>query len=119
VASNSSRWSLRGLFQSRQRTQREATQASPHIITPYHAVSILTGRCPCSAALHLSAVRFLSSEAPRLPLENCNAPVCECRYQHHKDRRSSDRRRPDVWSSGRSWVGKDRRASHGRRKDDI
>jgi hypothetical protein len=61
---------------------------------PYPAVSI---RCAggCEAAQSIKGRRFLGAEAPALPLENCTAETCHCRYVHHVDRRTGilDRRR--------------------------
>jgi hypothetical protein len=67
----------------------------------------------------MSRVRFLSSEAPALPLAGCDARACTCRYRHHEDRRSSLRRAADVVSSGAYWAGQERRKSIGRRSTDV
>ena len=65
------------------------------IVNPYHAVSVSgSSRC-CQAAKELTEVRFLSGEAPKLPLKECDAPHCECRYVHHDDRRAFSRRTTD------------------------
>jgi hypothetical protein len=58
-----------------------------------HAVSIEVGRRPCEAAQAMRDRRFLSAEAPPLPLKDCDADACQCRYQHHEDRRKADDRR--------------------------
>jgi hypothetical protein len=62
----------------------------------YHAVSIKLSDFPCAAAKGIAGQRFLSSEAPKLPLPGCtNASTCACRFIHHKDRRAGkDRRSP-------------------------
>ena len=61
----------------------------------YHAVSIKYDVDACAAAKAMSGRRFLSSAAPRLPLPDCDATECNCRFAHHKDRRSgTDRRSP-------------------------
>jgi hypothetical protein len=44
--------------------------------------------------LFLETARFLSGEAPPLPLPGCTAPRCLCRYAHYEDRRARDRRVP-------------------------
>ena len=64
---------------------------------PYPAVSIRCGN-GCDAAQALKGCRFLGDEAPTLPLKNCTAEVCDCRYVHHVDRRTGilDRRRNRV-----------------------
>ncbi len=115
---NFSRWSLSTLFHFRSKVQREPVE-DRHIVNPYHAVSIRPGRYPCGTVLQLQDVRFLSADAPRLPLEGCSAATCSCRYQHHDDRREYDRRRSDAWGSGPMWRGQERRRSRGRRTTDV
>jgi|GEM_PF-490232 hypothetical protein len=62
----------------------------------YHAVSIKLADFPCNAAQEIAGKRYLSGEAPKLPLPGCtNASSCSCRFVHHKDRRTGkDRRSP-------------------------
>ena len=63
--------------------------------SPYHAVSIKYSSDACDAAKAAVGTRFLASAAPRLPLPDCDAPVCNCQFVHHADRRSGkDRRSP-------------------------
>lgn len=85
---------------------------------PWHAVSVIPGRGACESAKQALRVRFLSKEAPRLPLAGCQSRSCQCRYRHHDDRRRSLRRASDVLASGRYWPGKERRSSGGRRSVD-
>jgi hypothetical protein len=54
---------------------------------PWHAVTILPGPRRCAAAGRVLGQRYLSSEAPPLPLNECTEPDCRCRYRHHDDRR--------------------------------
>ncbi|WP_341676286.1 hypothetical protein [Niveibacterium sp. SC-1] len=60
--------------------------------SPWHAVSIECGTEPCVSALNLRRRRFLSEEAPPLPLPHCDGRRCHCSYKHHMDRRRTDRR---------------------------
>lgn len=53
----------------------------------YHAVSIQTGDHACKAARSIEGLRFLSREAPRIPLPGCDAIDCSCRFAHYDDRR--------------------------------
>ena len=63
---------------------------------PWKAVSVLAGINGCAAAEALRGKRFLSNEAPLLPLRDCGSPgTCKCRYQHHQDRRAVVRRATD------------------------
>lgn len=60
----------------------------------YHCVSIVLAPNACQAIRALEGKRFLSREAPRLPLPECDCSQCACKYHHHEDRRVpfSDRR---------------------------
>ncbi len=94
-----------------------------HVTNPYHAVSIKAGSACYQTAQRYGRQRFLSREAPPLPLPTCSAGACECRYVHHEDRRGgSDRRQRDerdVWAlTAQSPQGGGRRTSHGRRVTD-
>ncbi len=66
----------------------------------YHAVSIKPGAYACSAANDIAGQRFLASEAPSLPLPDCDAADCECHFTHHNDRRSGKDRRSPFTSGG-------------------
>jgi hypothetical protein len=53
--------------------------------------------CECSAAQSHANERFLSEDAPRLPLDECNDPGrCRCTYHHFDDRRTALRRESDM-----------------------
>jgi hypothetical protein len=88
--------------------------------TPWHAVSITSGRWCCEAARGKAGFRFLSREAPRLPLRECSSPdSCTCLYRHHADRRSTPRRKEEVMGMRRmAPVQNDRRELPGRRAED-
>jgi hypothetical protein len=98
---------------------RTADASRHHYITnKWHAVSVT--HCPraCAAARKFNGIRFLSQDAPVLPLPECRAPLCTCRFQHHRDRRSSLRRAADVIASSAYWAGHERRGARGRRVND-
>jgi hypothetical protein len=89
--------------------------------TPWHAVSVVTGRWCCEAARGQLGTRYLSREAPRLPLDACNSPEsCSCMYRHHADRRApTPRRKDDVMGVRRTTTtANDRRSLRGRRAED-
>lgn len=88
--------------------------------TPYHAVSIQPGRQCCHESRALEGQRFLSREAPSLPLKHCTAATCTCHYLHHDDRRTGPRRARDMGVALDSWMEVDHRAEkgRGRRKTD-
>jgi len=95
----------------------ESTQRQ-WISNPWHAVAIVPCARACRLARNLSNVRYLSQQAPVLPLADCTIRPCTCRYRHFQDRRSSPRRDSDVVGSRLGWAGNERRASRGRRSTD-
>lgn len=115
MAAKSPRWSLGQLFKSKKVAPpvRQARSADP-----YHAVSILPGKGACPAAFRFSGKRFLSVQAPRLPLPTCDHAHCECRFKHHHDRRAGPRRRSDQGMMTGLYNGEERRRTLGRRADD-
>lgn len=86
----------------------------------YHCVAIHPGEGACRTALTLKSQRFLSDEAPLLPLASCDVARCRCTFEHHKDRRRSNRRNPYTAQSHTFVVqgGVDRRGRRGRRDTD-
>ncbi len=86
----------------------------------FHAVTVRQTAAACGAAKTIAEQRFLSAEAPMLPLGGCNTPrSCRCRYQHFSDRREGPRRDSDVGLPGMMWFVEDRRVQeYGRRATD-
>jgi hypothetical protein len=83
---------------------------------PWHAVSIDAKPLSCAAAQAIHKKRFLSKEAPVLPLESCKkGSRCPCTYKHHEDRRGGLRRNEARLSSK---PVNERRLSRGRRQGD-
>jgi hypothetical protein len=89
------------------------TEARSMTTTKFHAVSIQSASSGCDAAKSVEGKRFLSSAAPRLPLPECDAHNCRCRFVHHADRRSGADRRgrvpSNVLASTGRYGGKERR----------
>jgi hypothetical protein len=89
----------------------------------FHAVSILPTQQGCPSAESIRAQRFLSEDAPGLPLADCSAVDCRCKYIHYADRRSGARDRrlgpaenPDALEF---WSLRSRRVTVGRRQEDL
>ena len=61
---------------------------------PYAAVKVRSGLDACQAAIEIRDRVLLAGEAPALPLAECDAQQCDCRYVHYDDRRRGDRRSP-------------------------
>ena len=84
---------------------------------PYHCVAIYHRDGACAAAKRLSGHRFLSREAPPIPLPACDVDRCRCRYVHFEDRRQNDERRnprPALLQVG-GYNGPERRSGEERR----
>jgi len=88
------------------------------ISNPWHAVSIIPSARACRLARSLTNVRFLSQQAPTLPLADCTVRPCSCRYRHFQDRRTSARRDSEWVGTRMGWAGQERRVSRGRRSTD-
>lgn len=113
------KWSLSALFHYKSKIKREPVKRHM-VFNPYHAVSInppLVGAC--AAAQRCAGKRFLSADAPTLPLAQCDMSTCQCRYRHHEDRRTDSRRIVDHGGISRVWNGSERRQSSGRRISDL
>lgn len=112
-------------FFMRQRSQAKDAPSAAEVKhrdhSAYHAVSIKFEANACDAAKTMAGRRFLASAAPRLPLADCNALECRCRFAHHEDRRSGkDRRSPfsaAKYTDGTGSFAKERRECLDRRKD--
>jgi hypothetical protein len=90
--------------------------------TACKAVSIHSYKDRCSAAKQIAGQRFLSSEAPAIPLKSCTSEACHCVYMHHTDRRTGTDQRgihepEDEFLSTPGYVN--RRMTQGRRASDT
>ena len=117
-------WLFRRFFPARHKPHLSSPNAyGAHHEGPYQAASIHAYEGACEAAKDLQGKRYLSAEAPVIPLENCTAGKCHCVYRHHDDRRSGekDRRKRHLQDDG-SLEPPDqgnRRFSPGRRATDL
>jgi hypothetical protein len=86
----------------------------------FHAVSVAPGTRCCAPAKKIEGKRFLSTQAPVLPLKDCTRPDCTCRYVHHEDRRFGPRRAREMGVAIDGWLEEDKRVEpkRGRRKND-
>ena len=106
---------------------RAGTLTSIRMTNPWHAVAVSAGKPCCRASIVQQNVRYLSKEAPPLPLVGCTQPkTCLCKYRHFSDRRSGPRRATDgdLYKNALSrhvlaaWSERERRESRGRRATD-
>lgn len=85
----------------------------------FRAVEIRCRGGSCVAAQNLRGRRFLCTDAPSLPLAECDRQShCECHYRHHHDRRRGPRRAAEIGVPPSSRQAADRRALGGRRAED-
>ena len=76
----------------------------------------------CQAVRDIAGQRFLSMNAPRLPLDGCDAETCQCSFQRYDDRRTEARRLSDVGFDMASQLHEDENReapTTGRRKEDL
>jgi hypothetical protein len=115
-----------GFFSNGSRSATRAAVTGQHIriTNPWHAVEVRVGLMACPECRALAGKRYLSSEAPSLPVAGCRQPQsCRAVYQHHDDRRAGPRR--DSEHPGASRVGQSRdglaeqRIGRGRRSTDA
>ena len=87
----------------------------------FHAVEIRCAKDACRAAKDTRGERYLSAEAPLLPLDQCDRrDRCRCGYKHYEDRRTGSRRRAEVDLTTQSDSERaERRLGKGRRVEDI
>jgi len=84
----------------------------------WHTVTIVLQTSSCAAAAMCRNTRYLSREAPRLPLSTCpNAGSRPCTFKHHEDRRAGPRRSADIGGSSDK-PSNEKRRSRGRRARD-
>jgi len=79
---------------ARQKKQHAAPAARQNARRSYHCVEVRKGTPACKASQQFGRARFLSDEAPRLPVSGCTEEKCTCSFMHHDDRREDDRRHP-------------------------
>ena len=98
-----------------------ARKADKTRVSLFHAVEIRTTNDACPAAQNTNGERYLSAEAPPLPLGQCDRPdQCQCRYQHYEDRRGNSRRGAESGAPSQHDAERDeQRNLKGRRAEDI
>lgn len=89
-------WLSRRLFPVGKKHLYESTKDPDKLAShrsTYEAVTIHSYKDKCPAVARVAGQRFLSSEAPLIPLESCTSETCHCVYMHHGDRRTGTDRR--------------------------
>jgi len=118
-------WLSRRLFPVGKKHLYESTKDPDKLAShssAYEAVTIHSYKDKCTAAAQVAGQRFLSSEAPPIPLESCTSETCHCVYMHHADRRTGTDRRGHRESADGYTVlpgQPNRRRTGGRRTSDL
>ncbi|MEH6589777.1 MAG: hypothetical protein V7746_05965 [Halioglobus sp.] len=96
---------------------------------PFQAASITSNgsKCSCDAVKQIEGSRFLSREAPLLPLQDCTSPNCTCSYTRYRDRRGFNGDRRSIVSMAASQIRVQRQSKEcisrsqtlGRRTSDV
>lgn len=82
-------------------------------------MSIVPRGSACEEAVALREKRFLSKEAPRIPLGDCPRKAqCTCVYKHYVDRRAGPRRIEEREGVRMARPSTERRGGRGRRRED-
>ena len=105
---------------ARQKVRAKKSAAASLQKGAYHAVSCV-GNCR-----HLEPYkgkRYLTDEAPPLPVPECTSSNCKCRYVHYDDRREDDGDRRGIVGLRNELYAhsgeQDRRKRRGRRESDL
>jgi hypothetical protein len=104
-------WLLSGRAGAQKRESRESKAAAT-----YSAVEIRPRSGACDAARALQGRRFLSTDAPALPLAKCTAAPCRCRFAKLSDRRTDGRRLEHDGLSAALFLPSNRRKRRDRRR---
>lgn len=113
---NISKWLMRTKIDAQVRRSGKPMEQR-RVVNPYHAVAIVPALGCCKAATELKGRRFLSAEAPKIPLAACDAATCKCRFNHYDDRRD-ERDRRQVKLNALGLLTRERRRGHGSRTTD-
>ena len=92
-------WLVMRIRRGKKEIEKASVVKSPAATSVFLAVSLKYSSQACDAAKAMTGRRFLASAAPRLPLPECDALECRCRFAHHSDRRSGKERR-NPFNSG-------------------
>jgi hypothetical protein len=96
----------------------KASRAEPRSAS-YRAVEIRCSEDACEAAKAERGKRYLSKDAPMLPLSGCDKrDRCACRYRHHEDRRGKEDRRGTSAPAIGKRAETERRSKASRRAED-
>lgn len=91
---------------------------SVRVVNPYHAVRIAHLSTCCTKVAEIDGRLFLAAEAPKIPMPECDAAKCRCRYVHYEDRRGAENRREPADGPHHYFAMRDRRLGQGRRAND-
>jgi hypothetical protein len=97
------------------RTSAGTSQQERLQVQPFASVEVRCDNSACSSVKNLVGQKLLAEKAPMLPLPQCDAESCRCRYQKIADRREDSRRSIDFGIEPRIYDGTERRDRNDRR----
>ena len=103
------------------RSASSAPEEGERVDTRWRAVRVAPGLICCDAVSKLDGQVFLSRLSPKLPLDECDARDCRCKYVHLDDRRNGGDRRAALGELDAylPFNQGERRKSEGRRTADL
>lgn len=101
----------------RKRGEQPVAPEKKKVARRFGAVEIHTRSGCCEAARSLEGQRFLAKQAPALPLPDCTAAQCSCKFGKLTDRRTEDRRLEQGAISSSLFMASNRREKSERRSD--
>ncbi|MEH6448712.1 MAG: hypothetical protein V7765_08580 [Oleispira sp.] len=112
----------KGLERRNHKNRQSSTSSEKRVKNnEFHCVETHHHAQCCNAVKELHGKRFLSAQAPTLPVNGCDQEHCHCDYIHHDDRRI-EVRRDDVGLQhdmyGQNGETEHREPRRGRRKTD-
>ena len=104
--------------QTAQQTRRVNCYGGVEVVC---ASNEIDSRDLCDAYHKQKNTRYLSADAPNLPLAGCDKGSCKCRYQYFDDRRKEERRNVFGMQNAinRSSSRSDKRIKRDRRKGSV
>lgn len=103
-------------LRARRRPRVAIRRPEPPAAVPFAGVELQCGAAACRSASAMRGQRVLATEAPALPLPDCDAARCECRYRKRSDRREDSRRGEDFGLAPVVFAASDRRDGADRRQ---
>jgi hypothetical protein len=113
VAAGAAFWLL---FRRRAASQGSVPRQTKRAGGRFGAVEIRVRSGACQGARSLEGQRLLAKEAPALPLSDCTAAQCSCKFAKWSDRRAEGRRLEHGGLAASIFLANNRRTRRDRRR---